>query len=67
MINVGDTINFVPTAYSSGVSNGTDAANERISQCTVKGTVIEVNWAHRWYRVAWKPQYSCVQHECFKF
>lgn len=67
MVNVGDTLTFVPTAYSSGVSNGTEAANERIERCTVKGTVTEVNWKHRWYRVTYKPMYDRKQHECFKF
>lgn len=67
MLNVGDTLTFVPTAYSNGVSNGTEAANERIERCTVKGTVTSVNRKHRWYRVTYKPMYDRKQHECFKF
>lgn len=66
MYKVGDTKKFVPTAYA-GTSNGTDTAKDYIKRCTVEGTVTEVNVRHRWYRVAWKPQYDREQHECFKF
>ena len=39
MVKIGDTVTFVPTAYSSGATNGTEAANERLERCKVKGRV----------------------------
>lgn len=66
MLNVGDTMTFVPTAYAR-TSNGTDTSKDYIKRCTVEGTVTEVNVRHRWYRVSWKPKYDREQHECFKF
>ena len=66
MHKVGDTKKFVPTAYA-GQSNGSETAKDAIKRCTVEGMVTDVNVRHRWYRVAWKPQYDREQHECFKF
>lgn len=67
MLNVGDTLTFIPAAYSSGMSNGSEASIERIEQSKVTGTVTEINWKHRWFRVEYKPRYDRKQYECFKF
>lgn len=67
MVKIGDTVTFVPTAYSSEATNRTEAANERLERCKVKGRVTAVHRRHRWYRVTYKPLFECEQHECFKF
>ena len=62
MLNVGDTLTFVPTAYTTG--NSTEMTKQGGK---VIGTVTSVNWKHHWYRVTYKPMYDREQHECFKF
>lgn len=66
MVNVGDKINFIPTAYMHG-DNGTVASKERIEKTKVTGKVVQVNRRHGWYRVAYPTKYYGIQHECFKF
>lgn len=66
MYEVGDKITFTPSAYLDG-SNGSEASKINKERAKVHGAVTEVNLEHRWYRVAWKPEYDREQHECFKF
>lgn len=68
MPEVGDKIKFIPTAYiDPGGGNGTQAFKEAKMRSVVEGTVVEVNEKHRWYRLAYQPEYDRLQHECFKF
>lgn len=70
MLNIGDEIGFVPTAYIDGTgngNNGSETAKKKLQNSKVIGTVVQVNREHRWYRVAYKPQFDRMQHECFKF
>lgn len=70
MVEIGDEITFVPSAYISGPgtgNNGTEAAREHLERSEVVGVVTQINQDHRWYRVTYKPKYDREQHECFKF
>ena len=70
MFEIGDKLNFVPAAYISGPgtgNNGSDASKEHLQRSEVVGTVTQINWEHRWYRVEYPTDYSGPQHECFKF
>lgn len=67
---IGDKISFVPTAYISGNgigSNGTEASKEWLTKSRVTGKVTMIHRRHGWYRVAWKPRFDRVQHECIHF
>ena len=65
MWEVGDTFEFVPTAYKR--DNGSDYSKEYLTRGKVKATVVEINEERRWYRVEWTPEHDRPQHECFKF
>lgn len=60
-IEVGDKWRFVPSAnldHSAGFGE--------ILLREITGVVVEVNEAHRWFRVAF-PCGTVTGHECFKF
>ena len=59
MIQVGDKVRFIPSAntdHSSGFPE--------VLAVEVEGTVVQVNEAHRWYRVRCELQNGFVFHEC---
>lgn len=67
---IGDKITFVPTAYLHGLGTGNNGSEESKAykvRVRVTGTIVSINWHHRWYRVAWETEYGGTQHECFKF
>ena len=66
MYEIGDKITFTPSAVFAA-DNGQDASRIRNERNRVTGVVVAINRKHRWYRVAYKPEYDSEQHECFKF
>lgn len=59
---IGDKVRFKPSAYFTGVANFSGSELD----VWVTGTVIYINEAHRYYRVAYEKP-GCIGHECFKF
>ena len=62
-MEIGEKIRFRPCAWLENPERYSIAPAGR----DVTGTIIEINEAHRWYRVAY-PLGACgTGHECFKF
>lgn len=59
---VGDKVKFTPAAYL-GKSDGfcEDLTIE------VTGEIVQVNEAHRWYRVRYEVRPGCIRFETFKY
>ena len=67
---IGDKIAFIPSAYTHGAGSGapgSEEAREFREKSGVTGTVVQVNLAHGWYRVAYETEYNGTQYECFHF
>lgn len=62
MIEIGDKINFRPTAF---MSEGAMTKSSR-APVSVWGTVTYINEAHGWYRVEASFNGGAVLRECFK-
>lgn len=62
-MEIGEKIRFRPCAWMENPERFSIAPAGR----DVTGTIIEINEAHRWYRVAYPLGAAGTGHECFKF
>lgn len=64
MYAIGDKVSFTPTSFAADNRGSIKDQNARE---TVHGVVTSIHRKHRWYRVEWKQEFDCAQHECFKY
>jgi hypothetical protein len=62
-MEIGEKIRFRPFAWLENPEGYSIASVGR----DVTGTIIEINEAHRWYRVAYPLGAAGTGHECFKY
>lgn len=62
-MEIGEEIRFRPFAWLENPERYSIATVGR----DVTGTIIQINEAHRWYRVAYPLGAAGTGHECFKY
>ena len=62
-MEIGEKIRFRPCAWLENPERYSIAPAGR----DVTGTIIEINEAHRWFRVAYPLGAAGTGHECFKY
>lgn len=63
---LGDTFAFVPSAFSAPPKTGGSARKSIETAYSLRGVVVYVNTAHRYYTVE-APCWGYVIRECFKY
>lgn len=62
-VELGEHLSFLPTSFTA---YGEIAKRMMGAETRLRGTVVEINREHRWYRV--EAEYAGgLLHECFKF